>query len=545
MATTKAVKLAGGSLVGDDAGGELVRRIDKRAGIGFRAINPASGAELDPLFYSATIEEIDRAADLATSAFPTFVACSGRGRAQLLRRIADGLANEGAVIVDRANLETGLPVTRLQGELGRTTGQLKLFAELLEEGSWVDARIDEADGARKPIPRPDVRSMLRPLGPVAVFGASNFPLAFSVAGGDTASALAAGNPVIVKAHPAHPGTSELVGKVIQRAVRESGMPAGIFALLFDAGIEVGVSLVLHPSVKAVAFTGSATGGQALMRLAAQRPEPIPCYAEMGSANPLFILPGAMRDRSAELAKGLQASFTLGSGQFCTKPGIVFVPEGDLDGRTEKFVHGLKSGVDDTTPYGMLTHGIASKYNQAIRQRVEAGRTELIAGALETAETNGACGRAAVFEVSLADFEAHPELGEEVFGPTTLLVHYGSQDDLLAAAKKLHGHLTATIHGTEEDLAGARDLINVLETKVGRILVNGYPTGVEVNHAMVHGGPFPATSDGRSTSVGAQAILRFVRPVCYQDFPDTALPPELQQANPLGILRLVNGNFLRK
>ena len=278
-----------------------------------------------------------------------------------------------------------------------------------------------------------------------------------------------------------------------------------------------------------------------MRLAAERPEPIPCYAEMGSTNPLFILPGAMRERSAQLAQGLEASFTLGSGQFCTKPGLVFVP----DGESEKFIQGLQGGVGQSAPFGMLTRGIAAKYNHAIQQRVAAGQAQLIAGASEAAETDCARGTATVFDISLADFVAHPELGEEVFGPTTLLVHYGSQDDLLAAAKKLHGHLTATIHGTEEDLANAHELIRVLETKVGRLLFNGYPTGVEVNHAMVHGGPFPATSDGRSTSVGTQAILRFVRPICYQDFPNAALPPELQRENPLGIMRLVNGTLTRK
>ena len=521
------------SLIGDQT--------TERTGGGFRAINPADGAQLEPIFHSATPTDIDRAAKLAESAFPTFSGRSGRDRAKLLRRIAEGLASEGTAIVDRAHLETGLPMQRLQSELGRTTGQLKLFADLLDEGSWVNARIDEADRERKPLPRPDIRSMLRPLGPVAVFGASNFPLAFSVAGGDTASALAAGNPVVVKAHPAHPGTSELVGKAVREAIRETGLPAGVFSLLFDAGIEVGISLVRHSAIKAVAFTGSASGGQALMRLAAERPEPIPCYAEMGSTNPLFILPGAMRERSAQLAQGLQASFTLGSGQFCTKPGLVFVP----DAGSEKFIQGLQGGVGQSAPFGMLTRGIAAKYNHAIQQRVAAGQAQLIAGASEAAETDCARGAATVFDISLADFVAHPELGEEVFGPTTLLVHYGSQDDLLAAAKKLHGHLTATIHGTEEDLANAHELIRVLETKVGRLLFNGYPTGVEVNHAMVHGGPYPATSDGRSTSVGTQAILRFVRPICYQDFPNAALPPELQRENPLGIMRLVNGTLTRK
>jgi NADP-dependent aldehyde dehydrogenase len=457
-----------------------------------------------------------------------------------LRRIAENLTSEGAAIAERANLESGLPLPRLQSELKRTTGQLNLFADVLAEGSWVNARIDEADRERKPIPRPDIRSMLRPLGPVAVFGASNFPLAFSVAGGDTASALAAGNPVVVKAHPAHPGTSELVGKLIQKAVKDANFPSGMFSLLFDSGVEVGVSLVQHPAIKAVAFTGSASGGQALMRLAAERAEPIPCYAEMGSTNPLFILPGAMRERGAQIAKGLQASVTVGSGQFCTKPGMVFLPAE----QSADFERTIQESVGGLDPFLMLTEGIAAKYRQAVDQRLARSKAELIVGRRETNAKTSATTEAMVFRISLDNFLVHPELGEEVFGPTTLLVNYGSEHDLLSAAEQLHGHLTATIHGTEEDLARAHELIRVLETKVGRIVFNGFPTGVEVSHAMVHGGPFPATSDGRSTSVGTQAIWRFVRPVCYQDFPDAALPPELQNANPLGLMRLVNGAFTR-
>src|ERR1700685_147109 len=525
------LKLSGLSLIGEES--------VKAQGPAFRAVNPATGEKLNTEFYSATNADIARAAELAQSAFPAAAALNGRERAAFLRRIADELAAEGTTIIERAHLESGLPLPRLQGELGRTIGQFKLFAEVLEEGSWVNARIDEADRERKP-PRPDIRSMLRPLGPVAVFGASNFPLAFSVAGGDTASALAAGNQVIVKAPPAHPGTSELVGKIMQKAVRDSGLPAGVFALLFDAGIDVGVSLVKHPSIQAVAFTGSASGGQALMKLASSRPEPIPCYAEMGSTNPLFILPGAMRDRSSRLAHGLRASFTLGSGQFCTKPGIVFVPKDD----SKEFIQTLQTGVAGLGQHGMLTHGIAAKYNQAIQQRFADGKAQLIAGKGEPVEQPCAAGGAAVFSIALADFLAHPELGEEVFGPTTLLVHYGGQADLLPAARKMHGHLTATIHGTHEDLTGATELIRILETKVGRILFNGFPTGVEVSHAMVHGGRFPAPSDSRSTSVGSQAILRFARHVCYQDFTDAALPQELRRANPLGIMRMMNGTLTR-
>ena len=526
------LELSGLSLIGDQSG--------TAEGSVFRAMNPANGTAMEPAFYAATGADIDQAAKLAQGAFLHFAGTSGRERARLLRHIADGLTAKATAITERAKLESGLPMARLQNELGRTTGQLRMFADVLEEGSWVNARIDDADPDRKPMPRPDVRSMLRALGPVAIFGASNFPLAFSVAGGDTASALAAGNPVIVKAHPAHPGTSELVGRVIQSSVQECGFGAGVFSLLFDAGIEVGTALVQHPSVKAVAFTGSASGGQALMRLTGQRPEPIPCYAEMGSTNPLFILPGAMRERSAQLAKGVQTSFTLGSGQFCTKPGLVFVPKSDSTG----FVESLRELVNTPPQHIMLTRGIADKYNAAIQSRTRDARANLVAGSPEKAATDCAAGAATVFAVSLDDFTSHPEFSDEVFGPTTLLIHYGALTDLLPAARKLHGHLTATVHGTAEDLTGAQELIQVLETKVGRILINGYPTGVEVNHAMVHGGPFPATSDGRSTSVGSAAILRFVRPICYQDFPDASLPPALQSANPLGIMRLRNGHLAR-
>jgi alpha-ketoglutaric semialdehyde dehydrogenase len=531
-AETTTMTFAGKSLIGEHSA--------QSRGANFHAVNPATGSKLEPAFYSATSDDIDHAATLATEAFHGLAGRSGRDRARLLRGIAENLLAEGAAIIERANLETGLPVPRLQSELKRTTAQLNLFADVLDEGSWVNARIDEADRERKPVPRPDIRSMLRPLGPVAVFGASNFPLAFSVAGGDTASALAAGNPVIVKAHPAHPGTSEIVGKLVQRAIKENGFPAGMFSLLFDAGIEVGISLVEHPAMKAVAFTGSASGGQALMRVAAGRPEPIPCYAEMGSTNPLFILSGAMRERSAQIAQGLQASFTLGSGQFCTKPGIVFVPQ---DQSTE-FEHALQKSVGALDPLMMLTHGIAAKYKDAIGQRLSESQAELIAGKSETGSASCADSGVTLFRTSLDNFLARTELAEEVFGPTTLLVHYGNERELLSAASRLQGHLTATIHGTEEDLARAHELVRVLETKVGRVVFNGFPTGVEVSHAMVHGGPFPATSDGRSTSVGTQAIFRFVRPVCYQDFPESALPPELQPANPLGLMRLVNGTFTR-
>jgi NADP-dependent aldehyde dehydrogenase len=507
----------------------------------FHAVDPSRGALLEPEFVSANLEQVSQAAVLAASAAPIFAAISPHDRAAFLHAIADELAADGSAIVERAQLESGLPKPRLEGELARTTGQLRLFAEVVEEGSWVDARIDEALPDRKPLARSDIRSMLRPIGPVAVFGASNFPLAFSVAGGDTASAFAAGNPVVVKAHPAHPGTSHLSALAILRAVKSRNLPDGTFSLLFDKATEVGLALVQHPAIKAVAFTGSAGGGRALMRLAASRPEPIPCYAEMGSTNPVFVLPGALRERAADLAKGLQTSFTLGSGQFCTKPGLIFLPDHD----TEAFLETLRTGVAALGAHGMLTQSIAERYNTAVAERREAGTAEWIAG-LESAPAGDAANAgAAVFSVPLATFASNHHLEEEIFGPTTLLIHYGEPQDLVDAAQRLHGHLTATIHGTEEDLRNAAELIRVLETKVGRLLFNGYPTGVEVCHAMVHGGPFPATSDTRTTSVGTRAILRFARPVCYQDFPEAALPAELRRENPVGIQRMLNGKLTRE
>jgi alpha-ketoglutaric semialdehyde dehydrogenase len=494
----------------------------------FCAIDPKTGAALAPAFSSATAEDVEVAVRLAGDAAGRLAATSGLERATLLRTIADNLAAAGEQLVQRAHLETGLPLARLQGELARTTGQLRLFADVVEEGSWVDARIDDAQPERKPLPRADIRSMLRPLGPVAVFGASNFPLAFSVPGGDTASALAAGNPVVVKAHPAHPGTSQIAAEAITAAVRTCGLPEGTFSLLFDAGIEVGRALVQHPAICAVAFTGSSGAGQALMRLAADRPTPIPCFAEMGSTNPL--------ERAAELAQGLQGSFTLGWGQFCTKPGVVFVPE---HGSAE-FLDALRSGVCALGSHGMLTPGIAARYDEGIQTRVQQRGVEWFAGQQNTPEGAGAGTSAAVFSVPLAIFLQQSELQEEIFGPTTLVVHYGGRNELIEAARALRGHLTATIHAIEEDLQIAGELLQVLETKVGRILFNGYPTGVEVCSAMVHGGPFPASSDARFTSVGSRAMLRFARPVCYQDVPGSALPQELQRGNPLGIQRMVNG-----
>lgn len=521
------MQLGGFSIIGDDVG---------KAGSGtFRAVNPATGGELEPLFHSASLHEVSQAAVAAEQAFAAYRSMGGAVRGAVLREIAEGLAAAGDAIVLRAHLETGLPPARLHGEMARTSGQLRMFAEAVEEGSWVDARIDEAKPERKPLARADIRSMLRPLGPVAVFGASNFPLAFSVAGGDTAAALAAGCPVVVKAHPAHPGTSELVGRVIQTAVLQCGLPPGIFSLLFDAGTAVGAALVGDPRVKAVGFTGSFAGGAALMKLAAARTEPIPVYAEMGSGNPVFLLRGAMRERGAEIGKSLFTSFTLGSGQFCTKPGIVFVPEDQAEVLAEQ----LRLAAADAGSFGVLTHGIAMRYAAGVQARAEVCGFEL-GGHREEGVGKAAVAQSAVFQASVEEFQGEPSLADEIFGPTTLLVRYGAVEALVSAAQGMGGHLTATIHAGAGDEGVTAALLQVLEGKVGRVLFNGFPTGVEVCPAMVHGGPWPATSDARSTSVGTRAMLRFARAVCWQDCPDALLPQELQRANPLGLRRMING-----
>lgn len=506
----------------------------------FTAINPATGVAFGPDYSSASLEDVERAAVTAEQAFSVYGKISGAKRAALLREIAQGLEAIRDSLVQRANLETALPVPRLQGEVVRTANQLRLFAEVAEEGSWVMARIDQALPSRVPLPRPDLRSMLRPLGPVAVFGASNFPLAFSVAGGDTASALAAGNPVIVKAHPAHPGSSELVGHVIASAVRAAGLPAGVFSLLFDKGINVGSALVRHKLVKAVGFTGSLAAGRALMDMAAARPDPIPCFAEMSSTNPVFILPGALRERAKQIANDLYASITLGAGQFCTKPGLVFLPKQEMDG----MLYELRQLAQNAPAFTMLTQGIADQFWKAIAARIHSGQ----AGTLTAAS---ACPGDSRFTTHItlltADAEllaANPTLSEETFGPAAVIVSCADRLQALRAAESLQGHLTATVLGNEEDLKENQDLIEILQRKVGRLIFNGYPTGVEVSHAMVHGGPYPATSDGRSTSVGSQAIFRFVRPVCFQNPPAHALPQELQDDNPLAILRMVDGNMTR-
>ena len=493
-------------------------------------VQPGTGTLLDPVYQSATPEEVEKAMALAASAFPIYSNLSGKARAGFLRAIATEIESVVEDIVDRGQLETALPEPRLRGETGRTMGQLRMFATQIEEGSWVDARIERADPDRKPIPKVDLRSMLRPIGPVAVFCASNFPLAYSVAGGDTASALAAGCPVIVIAHESHRGVAEIIGAAVIRAAQLTEMPEGVFSVLYGGGRKVGQAVVKHPVTQAVGFTGSRAGGTALMEIAANRPQPIPVYAEMSSVNPVVILPGALERGEEALAEAFFGSLTLGVGQFCTNPGLVFLPAGT----GETFLSKLKSLAEAGTPGMMLNAGICKSFAASKASVASTSGVETLA--LSNNEAAAGQGSPAVFTVSIRDFLANGNLQHEMFGPATLIVQ-GTVGEIEAAIPKLEGQLTASPHASDAELAANSSLVHALQQRAGRLIFNGWPTGVEVCHSIVHGGPFPATSDGRSTSVGTMAIFRFCRPVAWQSFPDAALPAELQDANPLGIKRM--------
>ena len=506
----------------------------------FFATNPRTGQALKQEFTESTAEEINNAVAQAEAAFAPYRAKTASERAAFLDKIGEEIVAIGDILITTCSDETGLPEGRLQGERGRTVNQLKLFAELLREGSWVQAIIETAQPDRQPLPKPDTRSLQIPLGPVGVFGASNFPLAFSVAGGDTASALAAGCPVVAKAHPAHPATSQLVADAIIRAAAATGMPAGVFSLIHGPSVEVGMTLVQHPLIKAIGFTGSFRGGKAIFDAAVRRPEPIPVYAEMGSTNPVFILPRALQQRQEALAQGLVNSITLGVGQFCTNPGLVISLASD---QTNTFVNKAGEILAAVQPGTMLTPGIKTAYDQGLQKLSNVNNVQVIARG--PASDASCAGSAHLLKTDAETFVANPELAEEVFGPSSVVITADSKEQLLEIAHNLHGHLTATIHGTPEDLEEYTELIRLLERKVGRLLLNGYPTGVEVGHAMVHGGPYPATTDARSTSVGTTAIYRFVRPICYQDFPQQLLPEALKNDNPSNIWRKVNGSFTKE
>jgi NADP-dependent aldehyde dehydrogenase len=490
-------------------------------------------------FKEATIAGVNQVFEAAEAAFDEYRGLPAERRAVFLEAIAEEIEALGDELLSVASSETALPIAeRLMGERSRTVNQLKLFAALIREGSWVSARIDLAIPDRKPAPKPDIRRMLIPIGPVAVFSASNFPLAFSVAGGDTASALAAGCPVVLKAHPAHPATSELTAAAIVRAAKKTGMPDGVFSLLQSSRNEIAIEVVRHPLAKAVAFTGSLRAGRALFDAASRRPDPIPVYAEMGSSNPVFLLPGALKERGDAIAQGMAASVNMGGGQFCTSPGLSFgIDDEHLKRFSEKLSHLMAQAAAPT----MLHAGIARSYDDAVgRWSSIAGVDTLRSDAIGDIDKQQA--RPALFVTSLGTFEENPELGEELFGPSTLVVRCGSPADLNAVARGLEGHLTATVHGTSEDVVQYAGLLSILEKKVGRLILNGFPTGVEVCPSMQHGGPYPATTDSRTTSVGTDAILRFARPLAYQNFPGASLPLELRNENPLGIWRLIDGRL---
>ncbi len=509
----------GSQLIGntDSAGGERT----------FQAFSPQRQEWLAPSFHEATAEEINRAVMLAAAAFSTYKKTDGAQRAAFLRAIADGIAALGDELINTASAESGLPLARLQGERDRTTNQLRLFADLVTEGSWVNARIDNGT--------PDVRQLQIPLGVMAVFGASNFPLAFSVAGGDTAAALAAGCSVVCKAHPAHPHTSHLVGNAIRSAARQTGMPEGVFSLLHGATIDTGQQLAIHPLLSAIAFTGSFKGGKALYDTATRRPVPIPVFAEMGSVNPVFFLPGILKEKGETLATQFLQSLTMGVGQFCTNPGL-FITHAE----NGVFIDSLQQNIAALPAGCMLTPGILDAYNKGLGQLQQAG-----AQVLGKAEGNAHEAAPALLQISVQQAIANPALCHEVFGPASLHIRANGPQELYSLAAALEGQLTATIHGTEEDLRQHAGLVDILREKAGRLVINGFPTGVAVNHAMVHGGPWPATTPAAGTSVGTAAIYRFCRPVCYQDFPAYLLPPELQNGNPLGIWRLLNGRLSKE
>lgn len=515
-------------------GSILVGSGNRRSAALFHAVNPSTGETLPQSFCAAGDRDVADACALAEAAFPAFSALRPEARAAFLEAVAEAILAIGDDLIATAMTESGLPRMRLEGERGRTCGQLRMFAAELSRGEWLDVTIDPALPDRTP-PRADIRRMNVALGPVAVFGASNFPLAFSVAGGDTASALAAGCPVVVKGHPAHPGTGELVARAIQATVAAHGLPEGVFSFLPGVANDLGAALVGDPRIKAVGFTGSCAGGLALVAVAAARSEPIPVYAEMSSVNPVVLLPSALAVRADALGTGFAASLMLGAGQFCTNPGVVIAVEGEA---LDRFVAAAGEAIAAAEPLVMLTPGIHDSYRAGVAALEGNQAAHRIAQGPQASSPTRCT--AALFETTAAAFLADGALGHEVFGAAAVLVRCADLDEMAAVIAGLEGQLTATLHMGPEDSAAAASLLPLLQAKAGRVLANGWPTGVEVCPAMVHGGPFPATSDARSTSVGTLAMARFVRPVCYQDIPDGLLPPALQSANPWNLPRTVEG-----
>ncbi len=516
-------------------GAALIGSSDRVSDRRFVAFDATNGTALAGEFSVSGEDDVKEACRLADLAFQTFSETTPEERAAFLESCAQAIIDIGDELIVRAMAETGLPRARLEGERGRTVGQLQLFAAVVRRGDWVDATIDTALPDRSPIPRPDIRRRNLAVGPVAVFGASNFPLAFSVAGGDTASALAAGCPVVVKGHPAHPGTGELVARAIQAAVKASGLPEGVFSYLPGNTHDLGTALVSDPRIKSVGFTGSRAGGLALDAVARARPEPIPVHAEMSSVNPVILLPAALSARAETLASGFVQSLTMGAGQFCTNPGLIFALNSpDLD----RFTSAVASALSQAPAAAMLTSGIRDAYRSGVSALQNLPQVQTLAQGVRGDSAGSAM--AAVFTVSGDLFGSSPILAHEIFGAAAVIVRCDSIAQLTAIIDGLEGQLTATLHMEPEDGELAKPLIERLQRKVGRVLSNGWPTGVEVCHAMVHGGPFPATTDGRTTSVGTLSMARFLRPVCYQNLSDSLLPPALKASNPFGLHRRVDG-----
>ncbi|WP_394171591.1 aldehyde dehydrogenase (NADP(+)) [Saccharospirillum alexandrii] len=505
----------------------------------YHAINPATGEKLAPELSFASEEQLRTTTAAAAAAAPVFAATSPEQRSRFLETCADEIMALGDELLDRVSAETGYPRARAEGERGRTCGQLRMFAKHLVKGDYLDARIDTALPDRQPMPRPDIRFCKHPIGPVVVFGSSNFPLAFSAAGGDTASALAAGCPVIVKSHNSHPGSGELVAQALARAAKQCDMPAGVISFLAGNRNEIGVNLVTAPEVKAVGFTGSTRGGMALYKLASNRPDPIPFFGEMGSINPLVVLPEVLKTSAADIAEGFVGSLTLGTGQFCVNPGLVLGLKGpELD----NFMEATGAALADKPAGVMLNQAVAEGYaSGAAHLSDQPGVRQVSTGKAQENDT-GFCGQAYLYAVNAGDFITNPALQEEVFGPCSLVIECRDTDELSKVISSLSGQLTGTLHGTEAELSQATELVRLLEQRVGRVVFNNFPTGVEVTDAMMHGGPFPAATDSRFTSVGTAAIDRFIRPVCYQNSPQDLLPPALRNDNPWGLRRLVNGEW---
>jgi alpha-ketoglutaric semialdehyde dehydrogenase len=502
----------------------------------FGALNPATGEALAPHFAEATANEVDAAAAAARGAFSIVRELSPLWPAELLDGIASQIEGLGDELLERGEVETALPRPRLTGERARTCGQLRMFAQIVREGSWVEAVIDRGDPNRQPLPKPDLRRMLVPRGPVAVFGASNFPFAFGACGGDTASALASGNPVVVKGHPSHPGTSELFTGAVCAALEQCKLPAGLFALLQGRRHELSAWLVKHPQIQAVGFTGSQRAGRALFDLVSQRESPIPVFAEMGSVNPVVILPAAIRERTDQIAKDLAASMLMGGGQFCTKPGVMLV----VADREHRFADALAREVQAGSEVTMLNGALRDSFAERATAMASVGGVKTIVPGKPSDHARHA---PALFETTAEIFLLEPKLHDEAFGPGGVVVDCKNIQEALACVESLGGNLTGTmLVGKDEDHALAASVLRALEGTVGRVIVNGYPTGVEVGRAIVHGGPYPATTDSGTTSVGSAAIRRFVRPVAYQNTPQDFLPPALRDANPLSIMRLVDGKW---